>query len=97
MSTATSNLVAVKVPSVGESITSGALAIHTLEQNQLLASAFNFKSPSIPNPQSSIRSAPHLPSSISDLPKKKSKTSRASGSPALSKKRAAVKFKRKKK
>ena len=32
----------------------GALAIHTLEQNQLLASAFSFKSPSIPNPQSPI-------------------------------------------
>ena len=73
----------------------GALAIHTLEQDRLLSSAFNFKALSIPNPQSSIRTAPHLPSYISDLPKKKFKTSRASGSPALSKKRAAGKLKQK--
>jgi 2-oxoglutarate dehydrogenase E1 component len=38
----------------------GALAIHLLEQNQLLASAFNFKAP-IPNSNSEIRNVTKLP------------------------------------
>jgi TPP-dependent indolepyruvate ferredoxin oxidoreductase alpha subunit len=51
----------------------GALAIHNLEQDQLLASAFNFKSPSIPNPQSPIPPAASPKLSEGPLPKKKSK------------------------
>ena len=66
----------------------GALAIHTLEQDQLLASAFNFKA-SIANPKSEIKNPPHLPSPISHLPKRKPK--------AVRKPKLQLKLKRKKK
>jgi hypothetical protein len=80
----------------------GALAIHLLEQNQLLASAFNFKAP-IQNPKSEIPPTTHhqppaTSSKTSVGPRSvAAKNSRASGSPALSKKRAAAKLKLKRK